>query len=410
MKENTLSFLKVSYGNILEWYDFSLYIFFATYISLNFFPSDSHQLSLLLTFSVFFIGTIIRPVGALVMGYLADIFSYTYVVNACTIAMGISTVLIGLIPSYSEIGILAPILLIIFRIIQGLSVGGQFPTLITLGVSDSKRKPGISVGLIFSISSMGFLLASIVGAISELLFENHNQLIWRVPFIFSGVLFVIYLYINRNENHMHQPTHKDNQSGLFFSLKNQYSQIIIVSLITCMCASLYYMVFTYLVNYQIEYLDASESYALLLNSFILLFACILYPLFGYLADRLGYMKVFYVSLVLLGITFYPLIMLLEVNNFIVTFFSMLVFCALMAAIQGSVSPYFSLVFDEKWRATGCAISYSIGNGFSGAAPLIASIFTAKYGISGLGIYTLILIIAGILGAIGIYKTMRLNVI
>lgn len=237
------------------------------------------------------------------MGYLADIFSYAYVVNACTIAMGISTVLIGLIPSYSEIGILAPILLIIFRIIQGLSVGGQFPILITLGVSDSKRKPGVSVGLIFSISSMGFLLASIVGAISELLFENHNQLIWRIPFIFSGVLFVIYLYINRNENHMHQPTHKNNQSGLFFSLKNQYKQIIIVSLITCMCASLYYMVFTYLVNYQIEYLKVSESYALLLNSFILLFACILYPLFGYLADRVGYMKVFYVSLVLLGITF-----------------------------------------------------------------------------------------------------------
>ena len=73
------------------------------------------------------------------MGYFADTFSYSYVVNVCTIAMGISTVLIGTIPSYSQIGILAPILLIIFRIIQGLSVGGQFPTLITLGVSDPKK-------------------------------------------------------------------------------------------------------------------------------------------------------------------------------------------------------------------------------------------------------------------------------
>lgn len=133
MSNKTISFLKISYGNILEWYDFSLYIYFATFISINFFPSNNHELSLLLTFSVFFIGTTIRPLGALIMGYLADMFSYTYVVNACTIAMGVSTVLIGLIPSYSNIGILAPMLLIIFRVIQGLSVGGQFPTLITLG-------------------------------------------------------------------------------------------------------------------------------------------------------------------------------------------------------------------------------------------------------------------------------------
>ena len=207
---------------------------------------------------------------------------------------------------------------------------------------------------------------------------------------------------------MHQPPKLTNQNSLFFGLIKQYKQIVIISLITCMCASLYYMIFTYLVNYQVEYLKVSESYALLLNSFILLFAYMLYPLFGYLADKFSYMKIFYISLALLSITCYPLIMLLELNSFIVSFCSMLIFCALMAAIQGPVSLFFSLVFEEEWRATGCAISYSIGNGISGAAPLIASIFTTKYGISGLGIYTLILIIAGILGSIGIYKTLCLH--
>ncbi|MED7788728.1 MFS transporter [Francisella sp. 19X1-34] len=194
MDKKAISFLKISYGNILEWYDFSLYIYFATFISSNFFPSENHQLSLLLTFAVFFIGTVIRPLGALIMGYLADIFSYAYVVNACTLAMGVSTVLIGLIPNYSSIGILAPILLIILRVIQGLSVGGQFPTLITLGVTNSKKNAGLSVGIIFAISSAGFLLASVVGTFSEIIFTNHNQLIWRVPFILSGLLFAIYIY------------------------------------------------------------------------------------------------------------------------------------------------------------------------------------------------------------------------
>ena len=79
----------------------------------------------------------------------------------------------------------------------------------------------------------------------------------------------------------------------------------------------------------------------------------------------------------------------------------------MASIQGSVSPFFSFVFDQEWKATGCAISYSIGNGISGSAPLIASILTGKYSISGLEIYILILVIVGVLGSIGIYKTMKL---
>lgn len=321
MSKKIISFLKISYGNILEWYDFSLYIYFAIFISANFFPSENHQLSILLTFSVFFIGTIIRPLGALLLGYLADIFSYAYVINACTIAMGVSTVLIGLIPSYASIGILAPILLIIFRIIQGLSVGGQFPTLITLGVTDSESKPGLSVGIIFAISSAGFLLASIVGTFSELIFENHNQLVWRVPFIMSGLLFAIYLYINKNEEYAHQPPKQKHQTKLLEALVSQYKQIIIVSLITCMCASLYYMIFTYLVNYQIEYQNITNSKALFLNSIVLFFACILYPLFGYIADKYGYIKVFYLALAMLVVLFYPLIMLIETNSFLVSFFS-----------------------------------------------------------------------------------------
>ncbi|MED7818854.1 MULTISPECIES: MFS transporter [unclassified Francisella] len=406
MSYKTISFLKISYGNILEWYDFSLYIYFATLISTNFFPTENHQLSLLLTFAVFFIGTVIRPLGALIMGYLADIFSYAYVVNACTVAMGISTVLIGLIPNYSSIGILSPILLIILRVIQGLSVGGQFPTLITLGVSSSKENAGLSVGIIFAISSAGFLLASIMGTLSEVIFTNHNQLIWRIPFISSGLLFATYIYINRNENYTEQPSKQKQQTKLVVALFKQYKQIVVVSLITCMCASLYYMVFTYLVNYQIEYQHISESRALFLNSIVLFFACIFYPVFGYIADKYGYIKVFYLALITLVLLFYPLIMLIAVNNFIISFLAILIFCIIMAAIQGAVSPFFALVFDNEWRATGCAISYSIGNGISGAAPLLAGIFTAKYGISGLALYTLVLVVAGTLGSLGIYRTMK----
>ncbi|MED7788727.1 MFS transporter [Francisella sp. 19X1-34] len=215
-----------------------------------------------------------------------------------------------------------------------------------------------------------------------------------------------FIYINRNENYTEQPHKQKQQTKLIEALFKQYKQIIIVSLITCMCASLYYMVFTYLVNYQIEYQHISESKALFLNSIVLFFACIFYPVFGYISDKYGHIKVFYLALIALVLLFYPLIMLIAVNNFIISFLAILIFCIIMAAIQGAVSPFFALVFDSEWRATGCAISYSIGNGISGAAPLLAGLFTAKYGISGLALYTLILVVAGTVGSLGIYKTMK----
>ncbi|MFT6835094.1 MAG: MFS family permease [Francisellaceae bacterium] len=397
------SFIKLSFGNILEWYDFSLYIYFATYIAATFFPNENHYYSMFFTFATFFIGSLARPLGGLFFGSLADKFGYRLIINICVILMGMSTFAVAFLPTYGQLGILAPILLVALRIIQGLSVGGQFPSLLTLGVNEHGNKKGFIIGLVFSISSLGFLIASLSGAISEYFLASHTQLVWRLPFLFSGFLFIIYLWLNKNEKNYTPNKSEVKREQLLVSLLHQWKGLLAVILLTTMIASLYYFVFTYLVNYQIVELKINATTAFLLNSIVLLLVCFLYPFFGYVADRVGHIKVFIICLVLLMLLTYPLLYLFNTKIFIYMLFSLGIFAILMAGMQGAISPFFTSVFDAEWQATACAIAYSVGNGISGSAPLVASTFVYYYGHYGLSIYALILVAIGTVGAILIMR-------
>ncbi|MFZ9035883.1 MAG: MFS transporter [Francisellaceae bacterium] len=396
------SFIRLSFGNIIEWYDFSLYIYFATFIAVDFFPSHDRFISMLLAFSTFFLGSLVRPLGGLIVGWFSDRYDQKMMINICVIAMGISTLIVAILPDYNMIGLWAPIMLIVLRIIQGLSVGGQFPGLISLSVEDHHEEKGLAVGLVFSISSLGFLLASIVGfAVSELFGHRHDQLIWRLPFALSGILFFIYLYLNRRVNYREGVTKSTKRHNVFASLLKQYKAIVAVTLLTTMAASLYYLVFTYLVNYQITELNISEETAFIINSATLFLACLFYPFFGHFADSIGAKRLFYIASTLLFIFAIPAILLIQTKEPSLTFLATTILTVLMAAIQGAISPLFAENFDPEWRSTGCAFSYSIGNGLSGGAPLIALMLVHIHPIYGLAALMMVLLL---LGAGGIWLT------
>lgn len=136
MQPSIANFMRLSFGNIIEWYDFSLYVYFAVFIAKDFFPSHDPFVSMLLAFSAFFLGSLVRPFGGLIVGWFSDRYHLKMMINLCVIAMGISTFMVAFLPDYNTIGIFAPILLISLRIIQGLSVGGQFPSLISFTLQD----------------------------------------------------------------------------------------------------------------------------------------------------------------------------------------------------------------------------------------------------------------------------------
>ncbi|MBK2125585.1 MFS transporter [Fangia hongkongensis] len=399
MSKNIAGFARLSFGNIIEWYDFSLYIYFAVFIAKDFFPSHDPYVSLLLTFATFFLGSIVRPLGGLVVGFFSDRYHPKTMVNFCVIAMGISTFIVAILPDYHTVGLLAPILLILLRIVQGLSVGGQFPGLISLSVKDYHSEKGFAVGLVFSISSLGFLLASIVGFFASSYFSHHDtQLIWRIPFALSGLLFLVYLFLNRNENYTFSKN-KDKKANIFIALLRQYKAILAVTCLTTMAASLYYVVFTYLVSYQISELGVNEQSAFMVNSITLLIACILYPIFGYFADYIGAKRLFYIAGTLLFVLLIPLIHLIQSGNPLWILLSMLIFTVFMAAIQGAISPLFAEIFESEWQTTGCAFSYSIGNGLAGAAPLVALTFVHIHPVYGLSFFMMGLLCIGAIGLI-----------
>lgn len=387
---------RTAFGNVLEWYDFSLYIYFSLYLGYAFFPGHDPVAAKLMSYGVFFLGALVRPFGAFCLGFLGDRFGLRWSINVCVIVMGVSTFSVALLPSYSSIGIMAPTLLIILRLLQGLSAGGQLPNLITLTVQEQGNKSGFAVGLIFSISSLGFWLASLVGFFSTSFFQDmHNELMWRLPFALSGILFLVYLWINRHQ-FVAQDTNVIKQPALLRSLMKQWRSFFAVVFLTTMAASIYMLLYTYLINYRIEYLQVPPGGAFLMNTIVLLVAIIAYPLFGRIVDHFGSQRIFFASTFVLLLLIYPLINLLDSAGLAGTLSILLVVTLLLAAIQAAISPLFASTFSSAWQATACALAYSIGNAVSGGAPLFAE-FALRFLPHGLGSLFLIFTCIGFVG-------------
>jgi MHS family proline/betaine transporter-like MFS transporter len=177
-------------GNILEWYDFSLFAFLTPVIAKNFFPPQDGNTGLILTYAIFALGFFVRPLGALVMGHLGDRIGRKRTLIITILLMAVPTFLIGLLPTYARIGISAPIVLVILRICQGLSAGGESigATLFVMESGHYKHR-GLLSSVLWSVVGIGMLCGSF--AASAVLAHPQYSWAWRVPFllgIFTGMI------------------------------------------------------------------------------------------------------------------------------------------------------------------------------------------------------------------------------
>ena len=196
------STLRSSFGNVIEWYDYSLYGYFAVIISQQFFPTSSHWVSLLLTFGTFAAGYIARPLGSIFFGYLGDKRGRHFAMNIAIMFMAVPTIAMAFVPTYATIGILAPIALIIIRVMQGISAGGQFGNLMVIASEDKyMRSVGFNTSLAFSTSILGFIIASGVGALSvHFTPEGWGNLSWRIPFALGAILLIVFLFLKQKDD------------------------------------------------------------------------------------------------------------------------------------------------------------------------------------------------------------------
>ena len=185
-------------GNVLEWYDFALYGYFAPVFAALFFPSNSPSVSLISAFGVFAVGFLARPLGAMLFGYWGDTLGRRNALAWSILLMAIPTCLVGLLPTYDTIGVIAPIALTLCRFLQGLSVGGEFTGSATFLVEHASASQRGYVGSWAGFSAqIGALLGSGVGALvaSNLADETLRQWGWRIPFMMGGLIAVVGWYV-----------------------------------------------------------------------------------------------------------------------------------------------------------------------------------------------------------------------
>lgn len=369
-------------GNTLEWYDFALYGYFAPTLAKQFFPSTDPLASLMATFAVFAAGYLTRPLGGLVIGHIADRSSRTRALQLSILMMAGPTFLMGLLPSHAQVGILASGLLVILRLAQGMSVGGEFTASITFlsDVAPDNRRSfvtsWISVGAI-----LGMALGSAVGALitGRLSPEEVQEWGWRVPFLGGAILGVVGLYLRRQA----EPggSLKVAVPAPVTTVLRHHKKVVVKLILGIWGFTTgYYMLFLYLSTYLSTETGLAESLALRLNTGCMLILATLVPLAGLMADWVTPRCVCLGGFLLLALVAIPLFHVMQKSSAQVDLASQLLFVSLFALLEGAMPGYMVEVFPKEIRSTGLAICYNTAAAlFGGTTPLVATALIARTG-------------------------------
>ncbi|MGH7907351.1 MAG: MFS transporter [Candidatus Binataceae bacterium] len=362
-------------GNILEWYDFSIYGFFALAIGENFFPSHNASTSLIDAFGAFAAGFLMRPVGALLFGYIGDRHGRGKALTLSVLAMAGPTFLIGVLPTYRQIGVIAPVLVVLLRLLQGLSVGGEYTTSVVFMVerAPSKRR-GLTGAFGASGTFFGVMVGSAVGTLVAWFLPTAALLAWgwRLPFLF-GISIGVAGYFLRRDLATAEPPARPAKQPLADIWRSQWRRVLQISGLKLLSAVGFYLMFVYSTTYLAEVVGIEKGWAMAFNTIGMAAAVLVLPLAGALSDRVGRKPVMTIAAIAMIIFTWPLFQLLWHPDFHVPLIGQLGFALIIAMYEG-VSPSASVeAFPSSVRCSGLAISHNLVMAlFGGTAPLIAA--------------------------------------
>ncbi len=365
-------------GNILEWYDFALYGYFAHIISPLFFPNDNKLLSLITTFAVFAIGFIMRPVGALLFGMMGDRYGRKQSLSIAILLMAIPTTLIGCLPSYQTIGIAAPLLLLLMRLLQGLAVGGEFTgSMVYIIEHTNPAKRCFYSAIVMSSAFVGLLFGSMMALLVEQFNQNSPNL-WRVPFLLSFILGFIGLYLRlgmpESPEFKSLQTNGQIEANPIKTLLTNYKYNIALGFMAVMLPSAgFYLSFLYLANFLHTFLAVDIQRAFLINSLAMLVIIIGLPLIGLLADKVGKLVMLYVGAIGFLMCSIPLFALIINGDSIALIIAEIIFAGLVAISYSSIPAFLVQLFPPQVRYTGISLPYNLANALiGGTIPLVST--------------------------------------
>lgn len=384
-----------SLGTLFEWYDFYLYGSLAVFFGGLFFPTTNPTAQLLASLATFGAGFGVRPLGALVFGHLGDLVGrkYTFLVTMAT--MGLATALIGLLPTYESLGLLATVLLVTLRLLQGLALGGEYggaATYVAEHAPDEKR--GYYTAFIQTTATLGFFLSmGVIGTTRGLLGEDEFKAWgWRIPFLLSFILLGVSIYIRLRmaESPLFTKLKRAGKSAVN-PLKESFTnplnlKYVMLALFgatagqgvvwyTGQFYALTFMQATLKINWQTSFVLMSIALALTTPLFIV---------FGSMSDRIGRKKVMLAGCLLGAITYVPIYMgmrhFTQDGNvqYVPMVLLLVVQMIYVTMVYGPIAAFLVELFPTRIRYTSMSLPYHLGNGwFGGFLPLIATAVTAS---------------------------------
>lgn len=394
-------------GNVMEWYDFAVYGYLAAILGTQFFPSDDPVTSLIASYGAFAAGFVSRPLGGVIFGHIGDRIGRKAVLMVSVLMMGTATFVIGVLPGHAEIGIAAPILLIGMRILQGLSVGGEYSGSIAFVAEHSPPKRR---GYLTSWVSMGSILGFVLGAgaaalLTGILDEEAMQSWgWRLPFL-AGIFIALGAFWLRCQ--VEEPPVDDDAvvaEGVPFiaAFRVEWRGMLQVMGLALSVNVTFYLMFVYAATYLNQHMHVSSQAAMDINTGCLVVMCLVIPLSGWVTDRWGRKPAALIGV--LGLLFfsYPLFWVMNHSDLDLVLLGQLGFAAIIGWIYG-VNPAMQVeLLSRSVRISAFSISYNVTLAlFGGTAPILATYLVSRtsddfipaYYVMGLAVLSLIAVLS-----------------
>lgn len=377
-------------GTTIEWYDFFLYGTAAALVFPKlFFPGQSQFIGVLAAFGTLFVGFLARPIGAAIFGHYGDRIGRKTTLIATLLLMGISTFIIGLVPSFDSIGVFAPILLVVMRVGQGLGVGGEWGGSVLLamewghgtrrGLFASWPQFGVPMGLLLSTGIIGLMSA----------WTGPDFLVWgwRVPFLLSVVLIAIGLYVRLRvlespEFERAKATNAVVEQPVVQVIREQWREILVAAVVRLSEQAPFYLFITFVLDYATRQPQVPRGDVLFYTMIAAAVGLVSIPVFGYLSDRIGRRRMYGIGIVATGLFAFPYYSLLDTKSGGLILLAIVLSLVFHDMQYGPQAALIAETFGTNLRYSGAGIGYQLASVIAGGpAPLIAAYILNRTGSS-----------------------------